>query len=273
MVRRLYAANWRGKLAATKTKLTHYPFFSNLASLRPGNILSQVNLVSVSHFKPGRPIHHAPESEKREPHPEAGSLWPSRSARFLLRFSAFQLTFQRMFARLLLLMPSIAERPIAVFKVSPVIIVLSIFLAVLLQISLPVKMPVARLFDLPLLLTIYFTLLRRNKIFGTLLGMAIGLLQDAFSHGLIGMFGMSKSLVGYLAAWASVRFDTERMTSRIFLTAVLIACHSLEITGLQHVLMEYSPPFVPLDLASTVLTNSALALILFQVLDRFKRPA
>lgn len=170
-------------------------------------------------------------------------------------------------------MPSIAERPIAVFKVSPFIIFISIFLALLLQVSLPVKMPLARLFDLPLLLTIYFTLLRRNKIFGTLLGMSIGLLQDAFSHGLIGMFGMAKALVGYLAAWASVRFDTERMTSRIFLTAVLIAFHSLEITGLQHILLEYPPPFVPLDLASTVLVNSALALVIFQGLDKLKRPA
>jgi rod shape-determining protein MreD len=103
--------------------------------------------------------------------------------------------------------------------------------------------------------------------------MLIGLLQDAFSHGLIGMFGMAKALVGYVAAWASVRFDTERMTSRIFLTAVLIGCHSLEITGLQHILMEYPPPFVPLDLAITVIVNSALALIIFQGLDRLKRAA
>jgi rod shape-determining protein MreD len=170
-------------------------------------------------------------------------------------------------------MPSVAERPIAVFKISPIVIAVSVFIALLLQVSLPVKVPVARLFDLPLLLTIYFTLLRRNKIFGTLLGTVIGLLQDAFSHGLIGMFGMAKALVGYLAAWASVRFDTERMTSRIFLTAVLVSCHSLEITGLQHVLMEYPPPFIPLDLASTVLLNSALALVIFPFLDRLKRPA
>jgi hypothetical protein len=47
----------------------------------------------------------------------------------------------------------------------------------------------------------------------------------------------------------------------------------MTVAGLQHILIAAPQSFQPLDLASRVLLNSALALVLFQVLDRFRRPA
>jgi rod shape-determining protein MreD len=165
------------------------------------------------------------------------------------------------------------ERPIAVYRVSPPTFWLSLFTALLLQTFIPLILPLARLFDLPLLAVIYFALLKRNRVFGTLLGMGVGLLQDALSHGYIGMFGMAKALVGYIAAWGSVKFNLEHTLPRFLLTGSLILVHCLILLGLRLALLEVPPLSQPLDLASTVLINLALALILFQALDRFKQPA
>jgi rod shape-determining protein MreD len=165
------------------------------------------------------------------------------------------------------------ERPIAVYRVNPPTLWVSLFTALLLQTFLPLILPLARLFDLPLLAVIYFALLKRNRVFGTVLGMGVGLLQDALSHGYIGMFGIAKALVGYLASWGSVKFNLEHTFARFFLTGGLLVVHSLTLIVLRRALLEIPSLSQPLDLASTVLVNLALALILFPALDRFKQPA
>lgn len=165
------------------------------------------------------------------------------------------------------------QRPIEVFRISPAAFWLSLFTALLLQGFLPLKVTFAQFFDFPLLVTIYFALLRRNKIFGIGLGTGLGLFQDAFSHGYLGTFGMAKALVGYLAASASVKFDLEHVLTRLLLTAGLVLLHDLFLQGLTRALLESLPAFQPLDLAVSLLVNVALALIVFLVLDRFKQPA
>ena len=166
-----------------------------------------------------------------------------------------------------------AERPINVYRVHWITLWSTAFLALVLQTFLPVVLPLARLFDLPLLVLIYFSVMRRNKVFGTLCGSVIGLAEDALSHGFLGIFGITKALVGYLGAWASVQFDLEELLGRLALTAVLVLVHRVTLAGLRHVLVETPLTLQPLDLASVVLLNSALAVIIFQVLDRFRRPA
>ena len=167
-------------------------------------------------------------------------------------------------------MPVAAKREVEVFRVRPVTLWVTILLALLLQTFLPLKIPLAGIMDLPLLATVYFTLIRQNKIFGIGLGTGLGLVQDALSHGFIGMFGIAKALVGYLAASAAVRFNVESIVARSVVTASLILLHNLCMAGLQHALLESPPAFLPLDLASAVLVNVALSLILFPVLDRFR---
>jgi rod shape-determining protein MreD len=102
------------------------------------------------------------------------------------------------------------------------------------------------------------------------LGTGLGLVQDALSHGYVGMLGMAKALIGYLAALAAIRFNVESVFARSVVTASLILLHNLCMVGLQHALLDSPPPFFPLDLASAVLVNVALSLILFPVLDRLR---
>src|ERR1700723_2875288 len=59
----------------------------------------------------------------------------------------------------------------------------------------------SELIDLPLLVTIYFGFSRRNAITGMFLGGTIGIAQDALSHdNPIGMYGIAKTIIGYLAS-------------------------------------------------------------------------
>jgi len=170
-------------------------------------------------------------------------------------------------------MPGPAQRPIEAFRMRPAVLWVTVFVALLLQTFLPLKVSLARLFDFPLLVTIYFAVVRRNKVFAIGLGTGLGLLQDALSNGYIGIFGMAKALIGYLAASASVKFELDDVVARLALTALLVPVHSLVLLALQRALLEVPPPFQPLEMASGVLVNVGLGLVLFQVLDRFRRPA
>ena len=167
-------------------------------------------------------------------------------------------------------MPVAPQREVEVFRVHPATLWVTILVALLLQTFLPLKIPLAGLMDFPLLVTVYFTLVRQNKIFGIALGTGLGLMQDALSHGYVGMFGMAKALVGYLAASAAIRFNIESLFARSVVTASLILLHNLCMAGLQHALLESPPAFMALDLASAVLVNVALSLIVFPVLDRMR---
>jgi len=167
-------------------------------------------------------------------------------------------------------MPVAPEREVEAFRVHPPTLWVAILVALLLQTILPLKVPVAGLMDFPLLVTVYFTLIRQNKIFGIALGTGLGLMQDALSHGYLGMSGMAKALVGYLAALAAARFNVESLFARSVVTASLILLHSLCMVGLRRALLEPPPAFLPLELASAVLVNVALSLALFPLLDRFR---
>jgi rod shape-determining protein MreD len=164
------------------------------------------------------------------------------------------------------------QRPIEVHRVHPAVIGVAIFLSLLLQTYLPLKISSARLVDLPLLVTIYFSLLRRDKLFAIGLGTGVGLVEDALSRQYIGMYGITKALAAYLAASSGVKFNLEHFLPRIVLTAVFVLVHNLLFFGLQH-LPESPPPFLAYRFATSVAANVAVALILFQFLDRFKRPA
>jgi len=83
---------------------------------------------------------------------------------------------------------------------------------------------------------------------------------------------MAKALVGYLAAWASVKFDPEHTVTRFGVVGALVLIHNLFMSALEQ-LLPTPPSLQPLDLVSAALLNVAIALIVFLGLDYFKRPA
>ena len=82
-------------------------------------------------------------------------------------------------------------------------------LAILFQVYLPRFFQYLGYLELPLLVTVYYALMRRQPIPGLLFGRSDRLGQDSLSQHPIGMFGMPKTLVGYFAASVSMRFDVD----------------------------------------------------------------
>src|ERR1700712_1525871 len=88
---------------------------------------------------------------------------------------------------------------------------------IVLQALLPKPFPRLAILDLPLIATIFFAVSRRSPIAGTLTGTAIGLLQDALTNQPIGVNGMAKALIGYIAASIGIQVDVENISTRVLM--------------------------------------------------------
>src|SRR5580698_10492122 len=132
----------------------------------------------------------------------------------------------------------------------------------------------SELIDLPLLVTIYFGVSRRNPVTGLFLGGTIGILQDALSHdNPIGMYGIAKTMVGYLASSIGGRIDTEHPLSRFGLVFCFFHFHQIVLAITQRVLLNHSAPLFTLRLFLDSLVTAAFAVPLFALLDRLRRPS
>lgn len=151
-------------------------------------------------------------------------------------------------------------------------ILLVAFLSLVLQAFLHKYGRWAELIDLPLLVTIYFGVSRRNPVSGMLLGAAIGLLQDALGHdNPIGMYGIAKTCVGYLASSVGARIDTEHPISRFGLVFLLFHFHQVVLSTTQRVLLNHTAPMFTIRLLVDSLVSAAIAVLLFALLDRLRK--
>ncbi|MEK7404805.1 MAG: rod shape-determining protein MreD [Acidobacteriota bacterium] len=142
--------------------------------------------------------------------------------------------------------------------------------AILLQVYLPLFFESLSRLELPLLVTLYFALLRRNPVSGLLAGAAIGLAQDSLSHQPLGMFGIVKTLVGYFAASISMRFDVEHFAVRFLLAGSFFFFHQFFYWVLARALLGQQLGF---DAGATLLfglLNAAVAVLLFHFFDKLK---
>ena len=130
----------------------------------------------------------------------------------------------------------------------------------------------AELIDLPLLVTIYFGVSRRNPVSGLFLGGTIGILQDALSHdNPIGMYGIAKTIVGYLASSIGARIDTEHPLSRFGLVFLFFHFHQAILVLTQRVLLNHPAPFFTLQLLLDSVVTAAFGVVLFALLDRLRK--
>src|ERR1700730_5274550 len=72
--------------------------------------------------------------------------------------------------------------------------------AILFQVYVPRFLTYLSYLELPLLVTVYFSLMNRSPVAGVLFGSGIGLAQDSLSNLPLGTFGIVKTLVGYFVA-------------------------------------------------------------------------
>ena len=146
-------------------------------------------------------------------------------------------------------------------------------LALLIQVYIPLFETlrfVARI-ELPLLVTIYFALMRRSQIRGLTIGMALGLAQDSLMSVRIGMFGICKTMVGYLSASIGMQFDIEHPFVRLVLCFIFYLFHQFLYWVLQRSLLDQPAIF---DLGSELLlgaVNAAIGVVLFHFLDKLRK--
>lgn len=165
------------------------------------------------------------------------------------------------------------ESHIEVHKFRTGAIVSAMALALVIQAFLPVYIPKAAILDLPLLITIYFGLSRRNPSTGLLLGTVIGLVQDSLSGPTvpIGLYGIAKTIIGYLASSIGARLDTEHPAARFALTIVFFGLHQGIIILIRRILLAQPEPWFTMSLGIGALVNAVAGIIVFLLLDRLRK--
>jgi rod shape-determining protein MreD len=142
--------------------------------------------------------------------------------------------------------------------------------ALVLQAWLPRLLRGYAWFDLPLVVTIYFALVRRNPVQGTLMGAALGLFQDALTHSAIGINGVANTIAGFLAGSVGVRIDVENHTIRLMLTFLLSVLASAIYVFIYRVLLGLDLQWQWVAEVTKAVANSIIAMALFPFLDRLQ---
>ena len=106
------------------------------------------------------------------------------------------------------------------------LVLLGPLLAIGIDSFMPLHFAPAAILDLPLLLVIYFAIAKRSPVTGLCSGAVIGILQDALTREPLGVYGVTKTVVGYIAGTLGNRIDTENHSARVLFTFALSLLHS-----------------------------------------------
>ncbi len=146
-------------------------------------------------------------------------------------------------------------------------------LAILFSVYVPLFVQSLTYLELPLIVTVYFSLMRRSQVLGLFFGAGVGLAQDSLSHQPLGMFGIVKTLVGYFCASVSVRFDVENPVIRFFLAFFFFVFHQFLYWMMLRGLLGKPVDFDVQQTAVLGLLNALVAVPLFRVFDKLKMTA
>lgn len=142
--------------------------------------------------------------------------------------------------------------------------------AILFQVYVPQFVTYLAYLELPLLVTVYFALMRRSPVAGVFFGAGIGLAQDSLSKHPLGMFGIVKTLVGYFAGSVSQRFDVENPMLRLVLAFFFVFFHEFFYWVLSRALLGQAVDFDPQQKLIEAVLNAAVAVPLYHILDKLK---
>ncbi|MDQ6677673.1 MAG: rod shape-determining protein MreD [Acidobacteriota bacterium] len=150
------------------------------------------------------------------------------------------------------------------------VLVLIPLLAILFQLYVPLYVKFLQYLDIPLLVTIYFAMMRRSQLGGLAIGMLLGLAQDSLSRNPIGMFGICRTIVGYLAASIALKIDVDHPLIRLLVTFAFYQFDRFLLWVLERALLQLPVIF---DLREALLLgflNAVVGVALYHFLDRLK---
>lgn len=166
-----------------------------------------------------------------------------------------------------------SQDQIEVYRFSFVSAVLVPLAALFLQSFLPLKFPFFTMFDLPLLVVIFFAVARRSQVSGLMTGSVIGLLQDSLTHHQIGLYGIAMTVVGYGASSLGVRIDVENIGSRFLGTMFFYLVHEVIYFVVARGMVQTNVQWMWSHELLSALANGLLAVPLFALLDHLKQRA
>ena len=98
----------------------------------------------------------------------------------------------------------------------------------------------------------------------------MGLFEDALSHHAIGVNGVAKTVVGFIAASVGVRIDVENHTIRLILNFLLSLLSSAIFVFTYRVLLGLDLEWQWFAELLRAVGNSLIAMVLFPLLDRLQ---
>ena len=143
-------------------------------------------------------------------------------------------------------------------------------LAILFQLYIPLYIKFLQYLDIPLLVTVYFAMMRRSQMRGLTIGMFLGLAQDSLSRNPIGMFGICRTIVGYIAASLALRIDVDHSLIRLLVTFCFYVFDYSLLWLLERALLQQRPVFDYHQALLLGLLNAIVGVALFRMLDRMK---
>ncbi|HLI86192.1 MAG TPA: rod shape-determining protein MreD [Bryobacteraceae bacterium] len=142
--------------------------------------------------------------------------------------------------------------------------------AILFQVYVPLFFQFLGFLEMPLLVVVYFALMRRSQIHGLMIGALVGLAQDSLSKNPLGMFGIVDTLVGYFAASVGVRFDVDNVILRLFLAFFFFVFHQFFYWVMTRALLEQPLTFEIQRTLILGLMNALVGIFLFHFLDKLR---
>lgn len=126
--------------------------------------------------------------------------------------------------------------------------------------------------DLPLIVTLFFAVARRSPIAGTATGTLVGLFQDGLTNLPLGVNGIAKALIGYIAASLSLAVDADNPLNQVLMNfGASLFQSALEFLILRYLLADRTYHASPLHELLRAACNAIVALPIWMVLGRFKR--
>ncbi|HUJ24065.1 MAG TPA: rod shape-determining protein MreD [Bryobacteraceae bacterium] len=145
--------------------------------------------------------------------------------------------------------------------------------AILFQVYIPRFFQFLAYLELPLIVTIYFALMRRSPIGGLLVGAAVGLAQDSLSQMPLGMYGITKTIIGYVAASVGLRLDVDHPMIRLILSFLFFVFHHFIFWALARGLLAQQDNFEAQRTLVLALLNGIVAVSVFHFLDKLRERA
>ncbi|HEY2017179.1 MAG TPA: rod shape-determining protein MreD [Bryobacteraceae bacterium] len=145
--------------------------------------------------------------------------------------------------------------------------------AILFQVYVPLFFQFLGFVELPLLVVVYFALMRRNQVSGLLVGALVGLVQDSLSKVPLGMYGIVKTLVGYFAASIGLTLDVDHNFIRLLLSFVFFVFHQILFWVMERMLLSHQPAFEIQRWLVLGLLNALIGIALFHFLDKLRETA